>query len=113
VLQQASWSCARRQKRAVDVDRGAIQRSLIRVPPPRAWCCPLRCRSGRDTASDPPPLPCSPRRKSSSRWKLIAPFYLLKFFSCPNPLMLSVFCVMNVTTHPGKYCTIAKTNPLW
>jgi hypothetical protein len=29
----------------------------------------------RDTASDPPPRPRSPRRNSLSRWKLIGPFY--------------------------------------
>jgi hypothetical protein len=61
-------------------------------PPPRARHRPVCYRRDRDAASDPPPRPCSPRRKSSSRWKLIAPFYLVKFFSCPNPLMLSVFC---------------------
>jgi hypothetical protein len=70
-LQQASRSHARRRKG------------------PR----PLRCCRGRDAASDPPPRPRSPRRKSSSRWKLIAPL-LLKFFSCPNPLVCyRFFCV--------------------
>jgi hypothetical protein len=42
---------------------------------------PPRSRRGLDAASDPPPRPRSPRRKSSSRWKLIGPL-LLKFFSC-------------------------------
>jgi hypothetical protein len=36
---------------------------------------PSRCRRGRDAAFDPPPRPHSPHRKSSSRWKLIGPFY--------------------------------------
>jgi hypothetical protein len=36
---------------------------------------PPHCHCGRDAASDPPPRPRSPRRKSSSRWKLIGPFY--------------------------------------
>jgi hypothetical protein len=36
---------------------------------------PLRCRHGRNAASNPPSWPRSPRRKSSSIWKLIAPFY--------------------------------------
>jgi hypothetical protein len=35
---------------------------------------PPRCCCGRDAASDPPPQPRSPRRKSLSKWKLIAPF---------------------------------------
>jgi hypothetical protein len=30
--------------------------------------CPPRCRRGCDAASDPPPQPRSPRRKSSSRY---------------------------------------------
>jgi hypothetical protein len=34
---------------------------------------PPHCRRGHDTASSSPPR--SPRKKSSSRWKLIAPFY--------------------------------------
>jgi hypothetical protein len=37
--------------------------------------CPPHCRRDRNAASDPPPRPRSPRRKSSSRWKLFAPFY--------------------------------------
>jgi hypothetical protein len=36
---------------------------------------PRHCRRGRDAASDPPPRPRSPCRKSSSKWKLIGPFY--------------------------------------
>jgi hypothetical protein len=36
---------------------------------------PPRCRHGRDAASDHPPQSRSPRRKSSSSWKLIGPFY--------------------------------------
>jgi hypothetical protein len=36
---------------------------------------PPRCRRGRDAAFDPPPRPHLPHRKSSSRWKLIGPFY--------------------------------------
>jgi hypothetical protein len=36
---------------------------------------PSHYRRGRDAASDPPPRPSSPCRKSSSRWKLISPFY--------------------------------------
>jgi hypothetical protein len=36
---------------------------------------PPRYHRSRNAASDPPPRPRPPRRKSSSRWKLIAPFY--------------------------------------
>jgi hypothetical protein len=46
--------------------KGASGRQLRRPP-----CCPY----GHDTASDTPPRPRLPRRKSSSRWKLIALFY--------------------------------------
>jgi hypothetical protein len=37
--------------------------------------CPPRCRRDHDAASNPPHRPCSPRRKSSSRWKLSSLFY--------------------------------------
>jgi hypothetical protein len=46
----------------------------------RQPCHPPCFLHDRNAASDPPSRPCSPRRKSSSRWKLIA--LLLKFFSC-------------------------------
>jgi hypothetical protein len=45
---------------------------------------------GRDAASDPPPRPRSPRRKSSSRWKLIAPLLAVLILLC-----YQFFCVMN------------------
>jgi hypothetical protein len=43
--------------------------------PPGARHRPPCCFCGRDAASDPPSRRRLPRRKSSSRWKLIAPFY--------------------------------------
>jgi hypothetical protein len=41
----------------------------------RRPCRPPHCCRGCDTAYDPTPRPRSPCRTSSSRWKLIAPFY--------------------------------------
>jgi hypothetical protein len=57
--------------------------------------CPPCCRHGRDAASDPPPRPHSPRRKSSSRWKLIAPFYWNSSAVLILLCVISFFCVMN------------------
>jgi hypothetical protein len=44
-------------------------------PPSGARCRPPRYHHGCDATFDPPPWPRSPCRKSSSRWKLITPFY--------------------------------------
>jgi hypothetical protein len=75
VLQQAGRPRAQRQKRPADVDRGIIQSRRLGVPSPGAQRRTPRCRLVHDTSSNPSPRPLSPCRKSSSRWKLIAPFY--------------------------------------
>jgi hypothetical protein len=63
------------QKASAAVGRPAARAWRRKRQSRRRLRCPPRCRRGRDAASDPPPRPRWPRRKSSSRWKLIGPFY--------------------------------------
>jgi hypothetical protein len=74
-LQQAGRSHARwrRGQRTSTAASSKVDASVS--PPPQARHRPSRCRRGCDATSNPPPRLCSPRRKSSSRWKLIVPFY--------------------------------------
>jgi hypothetical protein len=69
-------SCVGDDKRGQRTSIAASSKADASVsPPPGAQRRPPRCLCGRAAASDPPPRPRSPRRKSSSRWKLITPFY--------------------------------------
>jgi hypothetical protein len=93
VLQQAGRPRARRRKGPADVDLSIIQSRHLRVPSPLGLM--------PSSALSPRPR----RRLRSSSAAALASYVevlvkveincpiLLKFFSCPNPLVLSVFFV--------------------
>jgi hypothetical protein len=64
--QKVGAAAGRPAGRVCDGERGQSERRSRRPP---------RFHSGRNAASNPPPRSRSPRTKSSSRWKLIGPFY--------------------------------------
>jgi hypothetical protein len=80
-LSSESRRCSRPAGRMRDGERGqrtstatSCKVDALVSPSPGPRRRPLHYRRGRDATSDPPHWPRLPRRKSSSMWKLIAPF---------------------------------------